>query len=110
MINTLVLQPSVLPLRELISRINATWERKGIKPKQHLSSPRPGAETTMEKRAHADRCYELPQELPDDMDLMIEVSRNSKIVRGSHDQLRDSRRRIRNKPYSICIGFINSRK
>jgi len=30
----------------------------------------------MEKRAHADRCYELPQELPDDMDLMIEVSRN----------------------------------
>jgi UV DNA damage endonuclease len=27
----------------------------------------------MQKRAHADRCYELPQELPDDMDLMIEV-------------------------------------
>lgn len=27
----------------------------------------------MEKRKHADRCYELPPELPDDMDLMIEV-------------------------------------
>ena len=66
-------QPTVLPLGELITRIKAIWERKGIKPKQHLSSPRPGAETVMEKRAHADRCYELPQELPDDMDLMIEV-------------------------------------
>lgn len=27
----------------------------------------------MEKRKHADRCYELPPDLPDDMDLMIEV-------------------------------------
>ena len=27
----------------------------------------------MEKRAHADRCYELPLDLPDDMDLMVEV-------------------------------------
>jgi UV DNA damage endonuclease len=73
--NVIFAQPSVLPLGELFARINAIWERKGIKPKQHLSSPRPGAETIMEKRAHADRCYELPQELPDDMDLMIEVSR-----------------------------------
>jgi len=74
--NVIVGQPTVLPLGELITRINAIWERKGIKPKQHLSSPRPGAETMMEKRAHADRCYELPQELPDDMDLMIEVGWN----------------------------------
>ena len=36
----------------------------------------------MEKRAHADRCHELPQELPDDMDLMIEVGRNTRLVRG----------------------------
>lgn len=66
-------QPSVLPLPELIARINAIWQRKGIKPKQHLSSPCPGAESVMEKRKHADRCYELPPDLPDDMDLMIEV-------------------------------------
>ena len=27
----------------------------------------------MQKRAHADRCKRLPEALPDDMDLMIEV-------------------------------------
>jgi UV DNA damage endonuclease len=41
--------------------------------KQHLSEPRPGAESVMEKRAHADRCKELPKDLPDDVDLMIEA-------------------------------------
>ena len=46
---------------------------KGIKPKQHLSEPCPGAETVMEKRKHADRCVTLPPDLPEDMDLMIEV-------------------------------------
>lgn len=35
----------------------------------------------MEKRAHADRCYELPQELPEDMDLMIEVGRKVESMR-----------------------------
>ncbi|KAF9781404.1 UV-endonuclease UvdE-domain-containing protein [Thelephora terrestris] len=74
------IKPSILPLRELIPRINAIWDRKGIKPKQHLSSPRPGAETIMEKRAHADRCYELPQELPEDMDLMIEAKDKEQAV------------------------------
>ena len=65
--------------------INATWIRKGIKPKQHLSSPRPGCENgnVIEKRAHSDRCYTLPDELvilPQgegeeeiEVDLMIEV-------------------------------------
>ncbi|KAI0078030.1 UV-endonuclease UvdE [Panus rudis PR-1116 ss-1] len=72
--------PSVLPVSELIPRINAIWHRKGIKPKQHLSSPRPGAETVMEKRAHADRCPELPAELPDDMDLMIEAKDKEQAV------------------------------
>lgn len=80
MTKVLVTQPSVLPLSELIIRINAIWERKGIKPKQHLSSPRPGAETIMEKRAHADRCHELPHELPDDMDLMIEAGPKLKSI------------------------------
>lgn len=41
--------------------------------KQHLSEPRPGAESIMERRAHADRCQTLPAELPDDVDLMIEA-------------------------------------
>ena len=68
-------QPSEKPIPELITQINAIWHRKGIKPKQHLSEPCPGAETVMEKRKHADRCQTLPPELPDDMDLMIEVRR-----------------------------------
>ncbi|KAI8989013.1 UV-endonuclease UvdE-domain-containing protein [Trametes punicea] len=72
--------PSELPIPELIERINAVWHRKGIKPKQHLSSPCPGAETVMEKRKHADRCYELPPELPDDMDLMIEAKDKEQAV------------------------------
>ncbi|KAI0041905.1 UV-endonuclease UvdE [Auriscalpium vulgare] len=55
--------PSTVPLTELIPRINATWHRKGIKPKQHLSAPRPGAVTVMERRAHAGRCATLPDEL-----------------------------------------------
>ena len=67
------LQPSEMPISELIQRANAIWHRKGIKPKQHLSEPCPGAETVMEKRKHADRCKSLPEELPEDMDLMIEV-------------------------------------
>ncbi len=67
------MQPSEKPIPELIARINATWHRKGIRPKQHLSEPCPGAETVMEKRKHADRCKVLPPDLPDDMDLMIEV-------------------------------------
>ncbi|EED83994.1 predicted protein, partial [Postia placenta Mad-698-R] len=68
------INPSVLPFPELLPRIAATWTRKGIRQKQHLSEPRPGAESVMEKRAHADRCQELPEVLVgDDVDLMIEV-------------------------------------
>ncbi|OBZ76444.1 UV-damage endonuclease [Grifola frondosa] len=74
------INPSIHPLPELIERINKIWHRKGIKPKQHLSSPRPGAESIMEKRAHADRCYTLPPELPDDMDLMIEAKDKEQAV------------------------------
>ncbi|KAH9022165.1 UV-endonuclease UvdE [Lactarius pseudohatsudake] len=55
--------PSSEPLKSLIPRINEVWHRKGIKPKQHLSSPRPGASTVVEKRAHARRCDALPTEL-----------------------------------------------
>ncbi|KAF8590258.1 UV-endonuclease UvdE [Ramaria rubella] len=74
------INPSTRPLSELISVINKTWHRKGIRPKQHLSSPRPGAMTVMDKRAHADRCDTLPDELPDDMDLMIEAKDKEQAV------------------------------
>ncbi|KAG8893438.1 hypothetical protein FRC01_013592, partial [Tulasnella sp. 417] len=47
--------PSERPVAELVPIINKTWKRKGIRVKQHLSEPRPGAVTVMEKRAHADR-------------------------------------------------------
>lgn len=67
------INPSSRRLSDLIPIINETWKRKGIPPKQHLSEPRPGAVTVMERRAHADRCQTLPDALPDDMDLMIEV-------------------------------------
>jgi len=63
----------------------------------------------MEKRAHADRCYELPQELPDGMDLMIEVGWDVELMQGLRYQLIALRQRTRNRPCSICIGFINSR-
>lgn len=61
-------------------RILATWTRKGIKVKQHLSSPRKGAVGLMELRAHSDRCQTLPDELPDDMDLMIEAKDKEQAV------------------------------
>ncbi len=34
----------------------------------------------MELRAHADRCTELPPDLPDDMDLMIEAKDKEQAV------------------------------
>lgn len=34
----------------------------------------------MERRAHADRCQSLPEELPDDMDLMIEANDKEQAV------------------------------
>lgn len=59
--------PSSRPPSELIPVINALWHRKGIKPKQHYSEPRPGAVSVMERRAHSDRVARLPEHLPDDM-------------------------------------------
>jgi UV DNA damage endonuclease len=65
--------PSSIGREEIIRRANAIFAAKGIKPKQHLSEPRPGAVTVMERRAHSDRCQTLPDELPDDMgtDLLL---------------------------------------
>ncbi|KAG6837849.1 hypothetical protein H0H93_016217 [Arthromyces matolae] len=61
------LNPSTIPPSLIIQRANSIFARRGIRPKQHLSEPRPGAVTLMEKRAHADRCQFLPNDLPDDM-------------------------------------------
>ena len=61
------LYASSIPPSEIIKRANAIFAKRGIKPKQHLSEPRPGAVTVMERRAHADRCENLPADLPDDM-------------------------------------------
>ncbi len=56
----------------------------------------------MEKRKHSDRCKSLPEDLPEDMDLMIEVS----MLRRVHwDRISWSHRpRTRSRPYSTCIG------
>ena len=62
-----MLYPSSIPPAVIIERANKIWQRRGIKPKQHLSEPRPGAVTLMERRAHSDRCETLPADLPDDM-------------------------------------------
>ncbi|KAF8739442.1 hypothetical protein AX14_009616 [Amanita brunnescens Koide BX004] len=62
-----MLNPSLISPSAIIQRADAIWKRRGIRPKQHLSEPRPGAVTLMEKRAHADRCCVLPHDLPDDM-------------------------------------------
>lgn len=62
-----ILNPSSIPPSVIIQRADAIWKRRGIRPKQHLSEPRPGAVTLMEKRAHADRCQALPPDLPDDI-------------------------------------------
>ncbi|KAJ6594404.1 UV-endonuclease UvdE-domain-containing protein [Mycena capillaripes] len=72
--------PSSIPPSVIITRANAIWARRGIKPKQHLSEARPGATTLMERRAHADRCESLPVDLPDDMDLMIEAKDKEQAV------------------------------
>ena len=62
------LNPSAtLSPADIIARANAIFARRGIRPKQHLSEPRPGAVSVMERRAHADRVETLPQDLPDDM-------------------------------------------
>ncbi|GAA6008679.1 hypothetical protein JCM10207_001684 [Rhodosporidiobolus poonsookiae] len=72
--------PSSQTPAELMPRILATWHRKNIKPKFHLSEPRRGAETVMEKRAHADRCQSLPEPLPEEADLMIEAKDKEQAV------------------------------
>ncbi|KAJ3915796.1 UV-endonuclease UvdE-domain-containing protein [Lentinula edodes] len=79
------LKPSSIPPAAIIKCTNAIFARRGIRPKQHLSDPRPGAVTLMERRAHADRCERLPDELELEgiginIDLMIEAKDKEQVV------------------------------
>jgi UV DNA damage endonuclease len=64
----------------MMPRILKTWERKGIRCKQHLSEPRPGAVSVMERRAHSDRIKHIPDALPDNVDLMLEAKDKEQAV------------------------------
>ncbi|KAI3998463.1 UvdE-domain-containing protein [Schizophyllum commune Loenen D] len=57
----------LLPIAEIIARSRAIWDRRGIRPKVHLSEPRPTARTIPERRAHADRVARLPEVLEGDV-------------------------------------------
>ncbi|KAL7413614.1 UV-endonuclease UvdE-domain-containing protein, partial [Mrakia frigida] len=72
------INPSPLPPALMMPDILATWSRKGIRCKQHLSEARLGARTLPERRGHSDRCEEMG--LPDDVDLMIEAKDKEQAV------------------------------
>ncbi|PWN37848.1 UvdE-domain-containing protein [Meira miltonrushii] len=67
-----MLRPSSLSPAEIIERAEAIFAKRGVPPKYHLSEPRPGAANSRDRRAHSDRCAELPPDLPADADLMLE--------------------------------------
>lgn len=75
-----LLRPSSRPPSELLPEIQAIWHKKGIRPKYHLSEPRPGASNLRERRAHSDRCGFLPPDLPADAHLMIEAKDKEQAV------------------------------
>ncbi|KAI5889268.1 UV-endonuclease UvdE, partial [Schizophyllum commune H4-8] len=70
----------LLPIADIIARSRAIWDRRGIRPKVHLSEPRPTARTIPERRAHADRVARLPEVLEGDVDLMIEAKDKEQAV------------------------------
>lgn len=67
-----MLRPSSLSPAQIIQRAQAIFAKRGVPPKYHLSEPRPGAANHRDRRAHSDRCAELPPDLPADADLMLE--------------------------------------
>lgn len=67
-----MLRPSSLSPAQIVERAQAIFAKRGIPPKYHLSEPRPGAMNHRDRRAHSDRCMELPPDLPADADLMLE--------------------------------------
>ncbi|SPO36600.1 related to UV-endonuclease UVE-1 [Pseudozyma flocculosa] len=79
-----LLRPSARPPSELLPEIQEIWRKRGIRPKYHLSEPRPGASNLRERRAHSDRCGELPPDLPADAHLMIEAKDKEQAVLELH--------------------------
>ncbi|CAG8487293.1 5418_t:CDS:1 [Ambispora leptoticha] len=76
------LHPGTLSLEDLLAiipEVNKTWTDRGLKPKQHYSESRRGANSKLEKRAHFDRVVQLPPCDPD-MDLMIEAKDKEQAV------------------------------
>lgn len=80
------INPSSIPPSAIIARANAIFARRGIKPKQHLSQPRPGAVTVMERRAHSDRCDSLPAELEISMGLVGEDGKGVDLMIEAKDK------------------------
>ncbi|KAE8226079.1 hypothetical protein CF319_g1272 [Tilletia indica] len=75
-----MLRPSSRSPAELMPEILEIWKERGIRPKFHLSEPRPGAKAMRERRAHSDRCTHIPAELPANADLMIEAKDKEQAV------------------------------
>lgn len=75
-----MLRPSKKTPRELMPELLELFRGRGIKPKFHLSHPRPGSRNLRERRAHSDRCGTLPLDLPPDADLMIEAKDKEQAV------------------------------
>lgn len=63
-----------LPLDFLMKYILMTWKKRGIRPKFHLSESEPCCgESLTSRRKHSKMVYELPELLPNNIDLMIEA-------------------------------------
>jgi UV DNA damage endonuclease len=63
-----------LPLEFLMKFILKTWERRGIRPKFHLSESEECCGSTLtSRRKHSGIVHKLPELLPDCIDLMIEA-------------------------------------
>ncbi|CAO1635041.1 unnamed protein product [Parajaminaea phylloscopi] len=75
-----MLRPSKASPRELMPELLGLFKQRGIRPKFHLSHPRPGSRNLRERRAHSDRCGTLPLDLPPDADLMIEAKDKEQAV------------------------------
>lgn len=71
---------------KLVPLINAVWQERGIRVKQHYSESRAGAETRMERRAHSDRVTKFPPTIGE-VDLMIEAKDKEQAVFGLLRQL-----------------------
>ncbi|KAI9144846.1 UV-endonuclease UvdE-domain-containing protein [Paraphysoderma sedebokerense] len=67
------------PAVDVVDRINNTWYRKGIKPKQHYSEPKTPNGNIHERRAHSSKCELFPP-VVGDVDLMIEAKDKEQAV------------------------------